>query len=79
MLKSIGQWIFRNLVGIDQQLNVLFYPLLNLIPGIEYEFGHPDDTLSEVFARNRPNCSFCRWMCRILDAVDKNHCDRSID
>jgi hypothetical protein len=72
-------YIFNILVGIDQLINVVFGPLLNLILNPDYKFGKPDDTLSEVFGRNRKSCKVCNLICLILNLGDKNHCEKSID
>jgi hypothetical protein len=72
-------YIFNILVSIDQLINVVFGPLLNLLLRPDYKFGKPDDTLSEVFGRNREKCKTCYIICRALHLLDKNHCEKSID
>jgi hypothetical protein len=73
------KYILNILISLDQLVNVVFGPLLNLILRPSYKFGEPDDTLSEVFGRNRKDCKACYYICRVLHWFDKNHCEKSID
>lgn len=60
-------YLFNFLIAIDQ--------LLNTILG-----GFPDETLSSRAGKARNNGK--KWgcyFCKVLDAIDKNHCDKSIE
>lgn len=77
---------WRLLVSLDQFINVLASPLLNLfLPkhprhGRLNPFGKPDETLSSVFGKNARNgVTWCYWVCRGLHWFDKDHCKRSIE
>lgn len=76
--KNLGRSIMMFLIAFDKLVNVVFAPLLNLIPGIEYKFGYWRDTLSEVFGRNQQHCKICGMMCVVLGWVDRKHCSKSI-
>ena len=52
-------------IAIDQ--------LINTILG-----GYPDETLSSRMGK-RPHCPVCRFVCRLLDIIDKDHCQKSIE
>lgn len=73
------QYLWNLIVSIDQFINVVMSPLLNMLLRPVSPFGSPDETLSSVFAKNRPNCQFCRWICRMLHRADPEHCDKSIE
>lgn len=72
-------YLLNILIVIDKFINVLFSPVLNLLPNLKYKFGDHRDTLSEVFGRNRENCKACYFVCRALHWFDKNHCEESIE
>ena len=67
------------LISLDQLVNVILGPILNMVLKPSYKFGGTDDTLSEVFGRNRDECRACYWICRALHLIDPSHCERSID
>ena len=66
MPNAASKWFWNTLVGIDQ--------LVNAITG-----GDPDETISSRAAKRRSGCRFCRLLCWLLDKIDKNHCDKSIE
>lgn len=76
-------YLQRLFVGTDQLLNVIFYPLLNLLLSDgSYLFGHPDETLSGVMGKNvrAGKCRGCYFICRyILHPIDKGHCEKAIE
>ena len=72
-------WFWNILISIDQFVNVLIGPLLNLLLNPAYRFGYPDETLSSVFGKNRAQCKTCYWICRALHLIDPDHCNKSIE
>lgn len=73
-------WFWNVLIWIDQGVNVILGPVLNLLLRPENGlFGDPDETLSSVFGKNKKNCKACRILCLILHFLDKDHCERSIE
>jgi hypothetical protein len=62
----IRKWVRSVLVGIDQLVNAFL-------------LGDEDETISSRMAKKRDTNLFCRQMCRVLDFVDKNHCDKNIE
>lgn len=80
--QAASHYILGVLIWIDQGLNVLFWPLLNLLIGEGgYRFGNPDETISSVSGKNhqRGTCKACYWLCRCLHWIDKDHCTKSIE
>lgn len=77
-MKSVSKYLFNILIWIDQGINVILAPLLNIIfkPG---KFGNPDETLSSVFGKNQDRCKLCSIICRLLHMIDKNHCEKSVE
>lgn len=73
-------YIVRVLVSIDQLINTVFGPALNLIFCID-GFGYPDETLSSVFGKYYGVCRLCRFVCRVLVFIGfgKKHCHKSIE
>jgi hypothetical protein len=61
------RYIWRILISIDQFFNTLF-------------FGHEDETISSRMGkRARKGDKFAICFCKVLDLVDKNHCEKSIE
>lgn len=75
----MGRWLLNVLIAIDQLMNTVAGPVLNLIPGVEHPFGAPDETLSSVLGKNRRRCRACYWVCRALHLLDPNHCEWAIE
>ena len=77
-----ASYIRRVLVWLDQGVNVLAAPALNLIlKPTAARFGSPDETLSSVFGKNieAGACVGCKVICRVLHWVDTGHCNKSIE
>ncbi|MBI2382348.1 MAG: hypothetical protein HYV16_16460 [Gammaproteobacteria bacterium] len=75
------RYCWNCLIALDQFINVLAGPLLNLALKPVSRFGDPDETLSSVFGKNvrAGHCRTCRWLCRLLNRADPNHCHQSIE
>lgn len=43
--------------------------------------GDPRETLSSRMGKQRRerDCTVCKWVCRALDWLDPDHCEKSID
>lgn len=70
------------LTALDQTVNAVFGPLLNLLLSEGgAPFGAADETLSSVMGKNveRGTCRVCTWVCRVLHAIDSDHCRDSIE
>jgi hypothetical protein len=90
-LKSIGGWLLRVLISIDQFANVLASPLLNRIPGASGYFGYPDETISSALGKvtrkadraikhkQSEGYKWARAVCAVLNRIDPGHCGRSIE
>lgn len=72
-------YIWNILIWLDQGVNVLLSPLLNLLLRPKHKFGDPDETLSSVFGKNKADCKACFLICMVLHLLDKKHCERSIE
>jgi len=60
------RWVFNILVALDVLLNACL-------------FGQRHETLSKRAARARDKNQ--RWgciLCKLLDAIDRNHCEKSL-
>ena len=83
-LKNLSTYFYTIAVSLDQYSNVTLYPVLNkfLIKGDNVIlFGNEDDTISYVIGRNKYKNSltkFGKFWAWFLDAVDKNHLDKTI-
>ena len=47
-----------------------------------YAFGNPNETISSALGKNQRDGTlswFGKVICKILDTIDKNHCEKSID
>lgn len=62
----IKRYITNVLIGIDQ--------LANSILG-----GDPDETISSRMGKALKRCGLCRFVCRLIHPIDKNHCKKSIE
>ena len=74
----MSRYFWNILIWIDQGVNVLLAPLLNIIfkPA---KFGDPDETLSSVFGKYSGQCVWCHRICKALHWIDKDHCKKSIE
>ncbi|MDX8383560.1 MAG: hypothetical protein R8M45_05725 [Ghiorsea sp.] len=60
------QYIFNLLISIDQ--------LANTIIG-----GDPDETISSSCGKRVTTCKTCKWLCILLNKIDKRHCKDAIE
>jgi hypothetical protein len=61
----IKRYLLNILIALDQFINALFG-------------GDPDETISSRFGK-LPQCSFCRFVCRILNSIHYRHCKEVIE
>lgn len=75
------RYLWNLLVALDQGVNAAAGPVLNVVLRPVAPFGVPDETLSSVFGKNvqAGACRGCRWICRILNRLDPDHCNKSIE
>lgn len=67
MLQWLKEYLWGVLIGIDQLGNALLK-------------GHPDETISSRAAKAKIKGK--KWgcvLCRFLDVLDKDHCEKSIE
>lgn len=75
-------WAWNVVIWIDQGVNAVFGPMLNVVFGVKrHKFGNPDETLSSVFGKNIESgeCKACRLICKVLNLFDRGHCESSIE
>ena len=83
-------YVFRILIWIDQGVNVIIGPVLNLMLLLEAKmrrtnrsliakFGFPDETLSSVFGKNKNLSLWCGWIAWGLDKIDRGHTDLAME
>ena len=66
-MASLRTYLWNLLVSLDQFINTALG-------------GHPDETISSRAAKSRKRGK--RWaciLCRILDRLDPNHCEKNIE
>jgi len=80
---SMSRYLWNLLLLLDQSVNTVTGPLLNLIlrPVATARFGAPGETLSSVFGKNvdADACSGCKLICKILNLIQSGHCQKSIE
>lgn len=59
-------YLWNILISLDQ--------LANAILG-----GDPDETISSRCAKKRDSSKFCKWFCGVLDTIQHNHSNDSIE
>lgn len=59
-------YIKNILISIDQFFNAL-------------TGGDPDETISSRVGKKQKSCLFCRFLCKLLNKIDPNHCESSIE
>jgi len=66
--KYISNYIWNLLISLDQ--------LCNTILG-----GYPDETMSSRMGKHlvKKNCFLCKFICSLLNKIDKNHCIDAIE
>jgi hypothetical protein len=82
--RTIKVWFYRTAMSIDRFANVNAAELFNdiFIKKGGYKFGHPDETISSVVGKNQRDKTltrFGRFLRRILDKIEPNHCLDSIN
>jgi len=80
---SMSRYLWNLLLLLDQSVNTVTGPVLNLIlrPVATARFGDPGETLSSVFGKNvdADACSGCKFLCKILNMIQSGHCQKSIE
>ena len=61
----LKRYLWNILIAIDQLFNALF-------------FGYPDETMSSRMGK-RQDIKPYKFICNVLNIVDKNHCENSIE
>tara|TARA_Y100000296_G_C5010600_1_gene174895 strand:- start:236 stop:613 length:378 start_codon:yes stop_codon:yes gene_type:complete len=82
--RTLKVWFYRTAMSIDRFANVNAAELFNdiFIKKGGYKFGHPDETISSVIGKNQRDKTltrFGRFLRRILDKIEPNHCLDSIN
>lgn len=62
----IGRYLWNLLIAIDQLANTVLA-------------GDPDETLSSRMGKAMRRCALCRFVCRLIHPIDKDHCQKSIE
>ena len=83
---SGSSYIYNVLVAIDQSGNVVCSTAFNLIwlkkKQSRHLFGNPDETISSVLGKNKLDgtlTGFGRLIARLLNFIQKNHVENSIE
>tara|TARA_R110002051_G_C8410243_1_gene450012 strand:- start:233 stop:520 length:288 start_codon:yes stop_codon:yes gene_type:complete len=82
--KVLDRYFLHTAEDIDRFANRNFRTLWNLVLRTKqgYEFGNVNETISSALGKNQRDETlsfFGLILCRILDALDKNHCKKSIN
>lgn len=83
--KEIDNDFFNVALVNDQKGNVVYKHLFNALLIRKHSihlFGNEDETVSSVLGKNLRDRTLTRLgklICKILDALDENHCIKSID
>lgn len=81
-------YMLRVAISLDQLVNTVLAPLLNLTFRLERppRFGDEDETMSSVLGKRREDCAGCRAVCRVLRYVfiwqwwrGIDHCEAAIE
>jgi ribosome biogenesis GTPase A len=64
----VKRYVWNLLISVDQLINALLA-------------GAPDETLSSRMGKHvrKNDCVLCKIICRLLNIIDKGHCERSIE
>jgi len=64
----VGEYIWNVLISIDQFINTLLG-------------GYPDETISSRMGKRvvKGDSRLCKFICILLNKLDKNHCVNSIE
>jgi hypothetical protein len=67
-MNNLRKYIWNILIAIDQLINVLIG-------------GDPDETISSRMGKliMKRKCLLCKLICKLLDKLDSNHCEESIE
>jgi len=65
-MRRIKRYMWNLLIAVDQAINAVLG-------------GDPDETLSSRMGKQVERCKLCRWVCRLLGKVDRDHCIKSIE
>ncbi len=81
--KRLSEYWRNDAVGLDRYGNYNYRSLLNatLIKSNGYRFGDFRETISSVLGKNKRDKTLSRTgqiLSKILDIIDKNHCQKSI-
>ena len=77
-------YFLETAVDIDKFGNRNFRTFLNVTMKIKggYMFGNVNETISSALGKNQRDGTlswFGKVICKILDTIDKNHCEKSIN
>ena len=78
-----NKYFFETANDIDKFGNRNFRTFLNTTMKIKggYKFGNVNETISSALGKNQRDKTlswFGKVICKILDTIDKNHCEKSI-
>jgi hypothetical protein len=82
--KDMNNHWMKIAISLDQLGNVVGKHALNdtLVKGHGYEFGHEDDTISEVLGKNKRLGDLTKagmFLCNQLNKIDENHVEDAAD
>lgn len=67
---KLGRYVWNFLIALDQFINTIFG-------------GDPDETISsrigKITARRPDDCRFCVFLCKMLNKIDPDHCNKVIE
>ena len=77
-------YFLETAVDIDKFGNRNFRTFLNATMRVRngYKFGNVNETISSALGKNQRDGTlswFGKIICKILDTIDKNHCEKSIN
>jgi len=78
-----NKYFFETAIDIDKFGNRNFRTFLNVTMRLRngYKFGNVNETISSALGKNQRDKTlslFGKVICKILDTIDKNHCEKSI-
>ncbi|NHN26744.1 hypothetical protein FIA58_013750 [Flavobacterium jejuense] len=78
-----NEYFLETAIDLDKFGNRNFRTFLNVTMRIEkgYAFGNVNETISSCLGKNQRDKTlswFGKFICFILDSIDKNHCKKSI-
>lgn len=81
---GVNEYFFKKAISLDQFGNVWAKELFNdtMILNDGYKFGKEDETISSVLGKNKRQNTlsvFGKMLANLLDAIDDNHCIKSIE